>query len=141
LPAGELLARPVRIRGIELGRAVDVVLDVETMRAIGLDVRCGDGVMRFLPLAATRVRPSEIEVRSALLLLDETDTTFYRNNTRLLSQLRGAVVRRGSSPLGVLADLVFGESGPVTALVLDDGRLLEWDPLSDIGPSGRASAA
>lgn len=42
LSADELLRLPVRLHGIRLGRPVDLILDTGSMRALGLDVRCGD---------------------------------------------------------------------------------------------------
>ena len=117
----ELLARPVRLRGIQLGRPVDLVLDAETLRAVGLDVRCGDGELRFLPLAAARVRTEEVELRSALLLLDETNTAFYRRRTRTLRELRGQPAP-GAGHAATLADVVFAADGTATAVVLADGR-------------------
>ena len=38
----ELLRLPVRVRGIQLGRVVDVLLDPTEARALGVDVLCGD---------------------------------------------------------------------------------------------------
>jgi hypothetical protein len=47
--ADDLLELPVRMRGIALGRAVDLLIDREGPRAIGFDVLCGDEAHRFLP--------------------------------------------------------------------------------------------
>ena len=44
----ELLALPVRLHGIQLGRPVDLLLDRDAQRIVGLDVLCGDEVHRFL---------------------------------------------------------------------------------------------
>jgi hypothetical protein len=66
------------MRGIELGRVIDVILDEEGSRAIGLDVRCGDGERRFLPLATARIGEEDIEVDSPLLLLETDQLDFYR---------------------------------------------------------------
>ena len=52
--ADELLRLPVRLHGIQLGRPVDVLLDAEAWRVVGLDVLCGDEVHRFLPLGRGR---------------------------------------------------------------------------------------
>ena len=38
----ELLALPVRLHGIQLGRPIDLLLDRDARRAVGLDVFCGD---------------------------------------------------------------------------------------------------
>lgn len=135
----ELLARPVRLRGIPLGKPVDLLVDTDAMRLIGFDVRCGDDVVRFLPLAATRVRPDELEVRSALLLLDGGDTSFYRRRTQPLRDLRGLAVGRDGDGQGRLADVEVVEDGEVVALLLDDGRRVAASELTR--SDGRASAA
>ena len=78
-----LLNRRVLMRGIELGRVVDVILGGTTGRPIGLDVRCGDGDHRFLPLAAARVTEEDLEIDSPLLLLKD-ELEFYRSRGRAL---------------------------------------------------------
>ena len=60
--AESLLRLPVRVRGIELGRPVDLVLDRERTRVLGFEVLCGDEERRFLPLAVATIRESELEV-------------------------------------------------------------------------------
>ena len=40
--AGQLLALPVAHQGIDLGRAVDVLLDLDAGRALGREILCGD---------------------------------------------------------------------------------------------------
>ena len=137
----ELLARPVRIRGIQLGRPVDLVVDPASWRVIGLDVRCGDGVLRFLPLAAARVRGDEVEVRSALLLLDEGDTSFYRRGTSSLRRLGGAPVTERGEPAGPLRDVVVSPDGTITAVEVEDGRRLRTGAGVAVGVPGRATAA
>ena len=137
----ELLVRPVRLNGIQLGRPVDVVLALAPMRAIGLDVHCGDNVVRFLPLAAARVRDDHVEVRSALLLLDEGHTSFYRRGTRGLRSLRGLAVERRRRRVGDLADVVLGDDGTVLELVLEDGRRRPYDESLTVAGLGKASAA
>jgi sporulation protein YlmC with PRC-barrel domain len=118
----ELLGLPVRSRGIELGRPVDLVVDLERGRVLGLEVRCGDGAHRFLPLAAAHHRDGELAIRSALLLLDEPEGSFYRRRARRLRELRGGAVARGRRRLGTLADLVLGDEGAVTELLLEQPR-------------------
>jgi hypothetical protein len=135
----ELLARPVRLRGIRLGQPIDLLLDATTLRLIGFDIRCGDDVVRFLPLAAARIRPDEIEVRSALLLLDEGDTSFYRRRTRPLSGLRKLALSREGAELGSLEDVVLALDGEVVALVVEGGRRIVPDASTSL--SDRASAA
>jgi hypothetical protein len=120
----------VRARGIELGRTIDLVVDVEGRRALGLEVRCGDGVHRFLPLAAAHLRDGELAVRSALILLDEPEGSFYRLRARRLRELRGAAVDRDRRRIGALVDIVLGDTGEVTELILDHERARLRVPLS-----------
>lgn len=109
----ELLQRPVRSRGLKLGRPVDLLVDLEGGRVLALEVRCGDDATRLLPIAATRIGNSEISVSSALVLLDERGAAFYRERTRSLRDLREQ---------GELADIVIGPDGAIVALVTEAGR-------------------
>jgi hypothetical protein len=84
----DLLRRPVRLRGIQLGRAVDLILDAAGTRVVGFDVLCGDGAHRFLPLSAAEAQLDQIEVRSALSLLDTAELAFYRERGTTLAALR-----------------------------------------------------
>jgi sporulation protein YlmC with PRC-barrel domain len=86
--ATELLQLPIRVDGIRLGRCVDVVLDDEGERVVGVVVLCGDDSERFLVLDAADVRDGEIAVSSALPLLE--DVEFYRKRGRSLSDLRSS---------------------------------------------------
>jgi hypothetical protein len=86
-PASELLSLPVRMNGIELGKPVDALLDRNADRLLGLELVCGDGAHRFLPLPVARVRRDEIAISSALALIDERDLDYYRRNSRRLSEL------------------------------------------------------
>src|SRR5215203_4364651 len=85
LAVSALLSLPVRLHGIQLGRPVDVLIDERGERVVGLEVLCGDGARRFLPFAVARIRPDEIAVESALMLLDERDLYYYRARTRRLA--------------------------------------------------------
>lgn len=116
--AVELLRYPVTLRGIQLGRPVDLVLDVGAMRVVGLEVLCGDESKRFLPLPAARIRDGEVAIASALLLLDDRNVSFYRERGRTFRALRGAAVRRGRALLGTLVDAAFTEDGPIVTLLL-----------------------
>ena len=116
LVCGDLLALPVRTQGIELGRSVDVVLDLDAGRVLGLEVRCGDGADRFVPLVATRLHDGEIAIGSSLMLLDEI--AFYRARGKTLGALRGAKVTRGRRPLGTLRDVAFGSDGEICELLV-----------------------
>ena len=84
--AAELLQLPVTFDGIRLGRCVDVVLDEDGERAVGVVVLCGDESERFLVLDTAEVRDGEIAVSSALLLLEDVD--FYRQRGRSIRDLR-----------------------------------------------------
>lgn len=86
-PASEVLALPVRMHGIQLGRPVDVLVDASDDRVVGFELLCGDGARRFLPFAVAEVRADEIAIESALLLLDERDLDYYRSRARKLSDL------------------------------------------------------
>jgi hypothetical protein len=107
LTAETLLHLPVRVRGIHLGWPVDLILDAEGGRAIGLDVLCADETHRFLALAAAEVGEREISVSSALTLLTDVELAFYRAQG---STLRG----RG------LRDAVIGEDWRIEALVAEE---------------------
>jgi hypothetical protein len=85
--ASELLALSVRVNGIHLGRPVDVLLDPRSDRLVGFDVLCGDGARRFLPFAVARIRAGEIEAPSALSLIGERESDYYRRHSRRLSDL------------------------------------------------------
>jgi hypothetical protein len=86
-PASELLALPVRMHGIQLGKPVDALFDRHADRLVGLELRCGDGEHRFLPFSVANVRADEIEVSSALALMDERQLDFYRGHARSLAEL------------------------------------------------------
>lgn len=116
--AERLLRLPVRVHGIELGRPVDIVLDREHTRALGLEVLCGDEERRFLPLAVATVRESELELRSSLGLLDEAELAFYTKRGSTFAALRGCGVVRGRALLGELVDLTFAADGTIASLVV-----------------------
>ncbi len=103
LTGEQLLRRPVRVRGIQLGRAVDMILDAGAHRVLGFDVLCGDGEHRFLPISAAEAQPGEITVRSSLTLLDRAELAFYRERGTTLSALRT------EDP----SDVVLGDGGVV----------------------------
>jgi hypothetical protein len=118
LSASEALHLPVRLRGILLGRPVDLLLETNTWHALGFVVRCGDESHRFLPLAASQTTDDEIQVGSALMLLE--DVGFYRARGTSYRSLLGGEVQRGGRPAGRLRDLVLA-GGEVTELELDRG--------------------
>ena len=83
----ELLALPVRMHGIQLGRPVRALVDSRADRVLGLELVCGDGAHRFLPFAVARVGAGAIEVSSALALIDERDLDYYRRNSRRVTDV------------------------------------------------------
>jgi hypothetical protein len=85
--ATEVLALPVRLHGIQLGKPVDVFVDRLVDRVLGFEVACGDGAHRFLPFPVARLAADEISVQSALMMIDERDLDFYRRNSRRLAEL------------------------------------------------------
>lgn len=135
----ELLALPVRLHGIQLGRPVDLLLDPDARRAVGLDVICGDGVHRFLPLPTAAVRNDEIGILSPLVLLERRELDFYRAQTLALSRLRGGTVELNGRQLGPLRDVVVSEDGRVIAAIVHEQRI----PLDDglrFAPKRRSAA-
>ena len=115
----ELLALPVLLRGIELGRVVDIFLDRGTRRAVGFDVVCRDEVRRFLPLAAAGWSGVELTVPSPLVLLEGSERDFYRSRTVALRELRGHAVLVDGVPAGELRDVVLGPGGELLELVVE----------------------
>jgi hypothetical protein len=81
-PIADLLALPVRMHGILLGRPVRALVDSQDDRLLGLELVCGDGAHRFLPFTVATVGPRAIEVSSALALIDERDLEYYRRHSR-----------------------------------------------------------
>ncbi|MGZ4367035.1 MAG: hypothetical protein ACXVFD_15745 [Gaiellaceae bacterium] len=124
LSGAELLALPVRLHGIQLGRPVDLLLDRDTLRTVGLDVLCGDEVHRFLPLPTASVSDDEIAILSPLVLLEEDELHFYRSKTFALSTLRGRSVQRKSRDLGALGDVVIDAAGELVAVVVAGKRIV-----------------
>jgi uncharacterized protein YrrD len=80
----EVLNKRVVMRGIELGRVVDVILGVDGGHMVGFDVRCRDGEHRFLPLAAARVGEEDVQIESPLMMLETEQLDFYRSHGRTL---------------------------------------------------------
>jgi hypothetical protein len=137
--ASELLQLPVHLHGIRLGRPVDVLLDLEDWRALGLVVLCGDESRRFLVFAAADLRDDAIAVPSALLLLE--DVEFYLARSRSLRSLLGCGVVNGRRGLGELRDLLVRADGSVEALVVeDDGSVVQVRPVGATLESERVSA-
>lgn len=141
LRSDELLARRVRLHGIPLGRPVDVLLDREDLRVVGLDIHCGDDVHRFLPLATTVITSDEIAIRSPLVLLEEEERAFYEARTFSLGSLRGVAVHRGGRPEGALREIVLRADGTLAGLVVsDDERPIPFDDTVRIDVGSRSAA-
>jgi len=140
IASGDVLALPVRMHGIALGRSVDLIVDVDVRRVLGFEVRCGDDTHRFLPLAAARVHEDKIAIGSPLTLLDEL--AFYRARGHGLGALRGARVANARGKLGPLRDVVFEDDGMIRELVVaTEAGERRIQPGADIRVSARASAA
>jgi hypothetical protein len=86
----EWLWRSVVMKGITVGRVVDVILERENGAVIGFEVRCEDGRHRFLPRAAATGGDSAIAINSPLALLDADQLDFYRR--------RGVTLRSREEP-------------------------------------------
>lgn len=143
LSGDELLALPVRLHGIQMGQPVDLLLDRDVLRTVGLDLLCGDEVHRFLPLPTATVREAEITIMSPLVLLEEDELRFYRSRAFTLSSLRGRPVKHGKSAAGTLSDIVVGGGGELLAVIVEsDGkrRRIPFDDMIRFAPQNRSAA-
>jgi hypothetical protein len=122
LPAEQLLRFPVRLNGMDVGRAVDLIIDPGQGRAVGFDVLCRDDINRFLPLAAAEVDGREIRLGSAFALMDDAGFEFYRDRTSSLRTLRGTQVARSGKELGALRDVVVSAEGNIEAFVVQSAE-------------------
>jgi hypothetical protein len=139
----ELLALPVRLHGIQLGRAADLLLDRETLRAVGFDVLCGDEVHRFLPLATATVSDEEIAIPSPLVMLEQDELGFYRSRTFALSTSRGRAVEQKGRVVGTLGDVVAAADGELVAMIVEteDGTdRIPFDGTLRFAPESRSAA-
>jgi hypothetical protein len=145
IAAEQLMRLPIRLRGIDVGYAVDVILDPEGRRALGLDVLCKDEAHRFLPLTAARVGEDEITVASALMMLAADELAFYRKRASTVRLLRGARVQLKEKDVGRLEDVMVASDGTIAALIVDgvDGptRFELEDTLRITADPRRVSAA
>jgi hypothetical protein len=119
----DLLRRPVRAHGIQLGQPVDLLLHPTEPQALGLDVLCGDDLHRFLPLSAAEVTERHVEAFSPLVMLDLREGSFYRREARSLNGLRGTPLRGRSS----LQDVVLAPDWTISELVLDGDERIPLD--------------
>jgi hypothetical protein len=136
LSAATALQLPVHLRGIQLARPIDLLLDVVSWRAIGFVVRCGDESVRFLPYGAAQLTADGIAVQSALMLLD--DVAFYeRRGVSYRSLLDGQVEGEGA-----LHDVILSRSGRIEALEVERAGIRKHVPAagSTVVPT-RATAA
>jgi hypothetical protein len=140
LSGDALLALPVRLHGVKLGRPVDLLLDREAVRAVGLDLLCGDGVHRFLPLPTAAIGDDAITISSPLVLLEEDELAFYRARALSLSSLRGRPVERHGHEAGKLRDVVLRSGGELVAVIMECGRRLPFDSTLRFTPERRSAA-
>jgi len=136
LLASVALQLPVRLRGIQLGRPTDIILDADGWQAIGFVVLCGDDSTRFLPYAACQRTEEEIRVASALMLLE--DVQFYeKRGVSFRSLLEGDVLGGG-----VFRDAALGPGGEIAELVVEvDGIERRVQSAGAVVVPTRASAA
>jgi hypothetical protein len=134
LSAAASLQLPVKLHGIQLGRPVDILLDLETWHVLGFVVRCGDEAQRFLPFAASQPSETEIAVGSALLLLD--DAAFYQERGVSFRSLLAGDVQGGT-----LRDLTLDRTGAVTELeIARDGEIVRAPAAGALVVPTRAAA-
>ncbi len=136
----EVLALPVRLHGIELGRPVDLLLDREAFRGVGLDVLSGDGVHRFLPLPTAAIGDGALTIHSPLVLLEEDELDFYRSRAFALSSLRGRAVTRNGRDVGMLRDVVLAADGALRAVVVEPGGRIPCEAGLQFVPQRRTAA-
>ena len=141
--AEQLLALPIRFHGIQLGRAVELLLDPEELRVLGLDVLCGDDVHRFLPLPAAVIGDDELTISSPLLLLEADELAFYRSRAFALESLRGRPIDHDGRPAGTLKDVVVGPGGVVAEVIVEangEEQRLPFDERVRFQPESRSAA-
>ena len=141
--ATNLLALPVRLHGIQLGRPVDVLLDRDELRVLGLDVECGDEIHRFLPLPTAVIAAGEIAIRSPFVLLEADQLAFYRARAFTLEALRGRTVERAGRVVGRLVDVAVNPDGSLAEVVVHGGNGEErvpFDATVRFAPKSRSAA-
>ena len=140
LSGDAILSLPLRLHGIELGRPVDLLLDRENLRVVGLDVLCGDEVHRFLPLPTAAVGADGLTIHSPLVLLEEDELDFYRVRTFSLKTLRRKPVLRKEQSVGTLRDILFARDGSLVGVLLESGERIPYDPTIGLAPARRTAA-
>lgn len=139
----ELLGLPVRLHGLQLGRPSDLLLDRDAMRAVGIDVVCGDGAHRFLPFPTAAVSDEAITITSPLVLLEADELAFYRSRSFTLGSLRGRPVERRGTRVGTLLDVVVASDGELAAVLVErDGSTerIPFDGKLRFAPERRSAA-
>jgi hypothetical protein len=117
--AAKLLRLPVRLHGLQLGQPSDLLLDRDGMRAVGIDIVCGDEAHRFVPLPTATIEDDAITIMSPLVLLEADELAFYRARSFTLSALRGRPVERKGKSLGILRDLLIAVDGELAAVLVE----------------------
>ena len=140
LSGDALLGLAVRLHGVHLGRPVDILLDRDGERVVGLDVLCGDELHRFLPLPTAAIGDDGITIHSPLVLLEEDELAFYRARAFSLSSLRGHAVQRKGRDVGKLRDVVLRTDGELVTAILDGGRRVPFDGTLRFAPARRTAA-
>lgn len=135
----ELLHLPVRLHGLQVGRPVDLLLDPDARRAVGLDLLCGDEVHRFLPLQTAAIGDEEIRILSPFVLLEQRELEFYRSRALALGRLRGRPVERHGRKVGLLQDVVVAEDGQLVAAIVENERV-PFDATLRFAPKRRSAA-
>ncbi len=135
----ELLRLPVRLHGLQLGRPVDLLLDPDAKRAVGLDLLCGDKVHRFLPLPTAAIGRDEIRILSPFVLLERRELDFYRARALALGRLRGRPVERHGRKIGLLQDVVVAGAGQLVAAIVANERI-PFDGALRFTPARRSAA-
>ena len=95
---------------------MDLILDGGLQRVLGLEVRCGDGENRFLPLAAAHFGAKEVAVTSPLALLDPPQLAFYARRGTSFRALRAAPSHGLAAPV---AEVELEDRGEVARVELD----------------------
>ena len=125
---GTLVRRPVVIGDVRLGAAGDALFDRMLARLRGLEVRCSDGVHRFLPFTACETQSDRLAIESPLVLLDR-ELGFYRAGGSAYSDLRGQHVGLEEKAIGALADLLVDQEGSVRRVVVSTpAGVVELEP-------------
>jgi uncharacterized protein YrrD len=135
----ELLGLPVRLHGLQLGRPVDLLLDPDARRAVGLDLLCGDQVHRFLPLQTAAIGDEEIRILSPFVLLEQRELEFYRSRALALGRLKGRPVERHGRKVGLLQDVVVADDGQLIAAIVESERV-PFDATLRFAPQRRSAA-